>query len=825
MTRTLFFLVVAAGCAPSLSQEIIRNHPRIKVELIEPQVVEASDPIPPVWTRRLEHAAVAFVSFSGQSSASTMDIARTRARKDLLAAVSSFVAVEVESEFEAVESERTRGGRTESSVEVRSSVRTRSNAALEGIEPAAVYWEKVVDSPLAPDATTYRVYLLAQVPKTEIARARLKRQLERQEKSGKRMVVVLPFSPVLAAQDAGPLAQAFLEEVSRRLAASPNLHVSDPGLVQALVEGKTMEADALETVRDALLPDFVIGGSYQLHGGRLRVTYTLYAGADGRVLGSSSVQKPKEDLFGLQDDLVEALSARLAAEQGTAPGPKAVDPDAYAKYQAASAAYQVGDNAGALSLLEEAIEASPGLAAAHLRLGRVLERLGRYGRIPAKAKPAAADRVELTTCVRWERITDRTFEELADTREGGAEAVEALLSSRDFVNVEHVASALAFVLRGGQPPELPVPPVARSAAGAYWRAFVAARASGDERLELDVLVSLADLFLRVDRIHEAEQTYREVLPKADRMRSIHHASLAHFGLGKAMRVRGRYGVARDELRRALELRGLLGEKPYLLEIYNELGHLGVETADYFAARYFYRRAFRLAEELDHDYLRAVLSNNIGVLLLEEGRLADAEPYLVRAFDYLRDLEEAEGRIASGLNVHLFGATRGDVDRARAYLEETKRLVLATNQESRFAELYAHRGFSRSLGGARLQALRDLLRSWAIYRRLGRPLHALRLANGAAVAEFYETSDWIGTGDEARRFPTACLRDRFHRLLEEGYGFDESQLARDYYWYGRWGYSRPARPPRRHLFTGELGAGYYYTLLNAEVMARIDGGGW
>src|SRR5262245_8103165 len=96
---TVCALVLAdAACAARLSRDVIAHHPRIKLTVVEPQVVERSEPFPPSWTRAPERGADAFVAFLGQSSAATMDAAKDEAMRDLLSAVSNFVSVEVESE-------------------------------------------------------------------------------------------------------------------------------------------------------------------------------------------------------------------------------------------------------------------------------------------------------------------------------------------------------------------------------------------------------------------------------------------------------------------------------------------------------------------------------------------------------------------------------------------------------------------------------------------------------------------------------------------------------------------------------------------------------
>ncbi len=807
----------ALGCGPRLPKDLIANHPRIKVQLVKPQVVEASAAIPPVWTRRLDRGAVAYVPFAGQSAGSSIDEARKHAMDDLLSAVSNFVSVDVESEFESVE--------TEKSFEARSTVKTRSRSTLEGVLADQVYWEKVLDSPLSANAVSYRVYVHATVPKSKIARARLTRQLERQKQSGKKMVVVLPFRPALAGADTAALATAFLEEVSRRLSAAPDLSVTDPMLVASLLASDDRgEAEAIETVRDALLPDFVVGGDYQLHQGKIRVTYTLYSGPDGRVLESRTLDRRDSELFQLEDAIVEGLAARLSTAQGARnPLPDHGDSEAWALYHGAGTDYAAGRNQQAIEALKKALALDPDLGEAHLRLGHLYERIGRYGRIPPRATTGAnPPELELATCVPWAEISDRSFDELVSVREGDRASAEALLAEKDEENVDHVASAIDYVLGGGHVPAPPVPAIAESAVGAYWHAFRVAEARADDRLLLDTVIALADLFARVDRLQAAERLYRYALARATPANDLHHQSLAHFGLGRVARTQSRYPTAREALRRALELRGMLGEKPYLLEIYNELGHLSVETSDLIGARAFYSKALMLAEDLDDDYFRAVLSNNVGVLLIEEGRLQEAEPYLVRAFDRLRDLGEAEGRIASGLNLEMLGAARGDRERARAYLEETRRLILKSNQETHLAELHLFRGFLLGLEGDRLSQIRDLLRGWALYSRLGRPAQALRLANDLAVAELYQSA-------ETGRVPTDCLRDRFHRLLEEGWGWDESRLADGYYWWFHRGraYQRAPLPvvAGAKIEGGERGVTYWYTLLNAEVMARLSGGGW
>src|SRR5262245_6597268 len=171
-------LASSAACSARLSRDVIANHPRIKLTIVEPQVVEKSAPFPPPWTRAPERGAEAFVAFLGQSSGPTIDAAKQEATRDLLSAVSNFVSVEVESESLDVA--------TQNSQEVRSVVQTRSASKIEGVQTDAFYWERVAASPLAADNATFRYFVHARVPRVEIVRARAKKLAERRDQTGRR---------------------------------------------------------------------------------------------------------------------------------------------------------------------------------------------------------------------------------------------------------------------------------------------------------------------------------------------------------------------------------------------------------------------------------------------------------------------------------------------------------------------------------------------------------------------------------------------------------------------------------------------------------------
>lgn len=754
---------VWVACQTQLSSETIVHHPRLTLSALAPQVVEASHPIRPLWIEKSPRGAVAFVPFTGQASAPTLDAAKAQAQKDLYAAVSSFISVDVSSSFESTETLTQRDGREQSTLDVKEVVQARSAAQLKEVKIDQLYWEKVQSSPLYPEGVQYRCFAYAEVPKSEILRARLQRQAQREQRSGRRLLVVLPFR---GPSQAGPTIQAALvEELSRRLLVVPNLHVSDPELVRALLaDGRgESEAQALETVEDALSPDLVIGGTYQLHADRVRVSYTVF-GRGAPTIGGT-VEDRLENLYGLEDQLLGALTSQLGAPRSEAP---ALSPSAPAAppaqgaleaYARAGELYQSGDNQGAIRLLTEALAKTPDFARAYLRLGRVQERQGRYGDLDRPPSPALSRQLRL--CLPWDRITtlppDRYLEALtqppAVPRPRSGEAVDVILSAAE------------YGIQDGYVPDPGVGPRPQSAAGAYWHAYRLGVLQGDLQLALEAQVALADLALRVDRPAAARGLYERALVSAHERGLLHLMGLAQLGLGKVLKAEGRLSEAANLLQQTLVLRRNLGEKPYVLELLNELGGISTELGAYPLARALYEEAHRLANDLGDRYLSAVLDNNLGVLESILGRTVRAEERHARALLTLTDLGEADGRIATGLNAGLLSAQRGDLEAARAQLLVAGDLAKETGQLGRKAEWLRQRGHTQLLAGDTVRALQDLVQAWVIERDLGRVRRRLEVENELVILGAQDLLRRGLMGPE-RAMQLGCLAAQADRITTE-----------------------------------------------------------
>ena len=764
-------IATLVACGPVLSRQTIRVHEELGLDALEPKVIEASAPIPPRWLGQTDRRAAGRIGFVGYSTARTLDAAKAQAMRDLLSSVSSFISVDVQTEHLDLSVQSASGRTIHQRNHVRSEVRTRSSAKLRGLRPDAFYWEKNA-SALTPDSGNFAYHLHAWVPRQEIVRARIEKTSWRERRTGKRTVALLPFRPTFVAgpKGAGVLGRGLVEELGHRLGASGALRVADPSVVRSLLPANAGQLSALELreqIADALLPDVLIGGVFQRDGDGIRITVTVYDGSGGRGLGSRSVSGRYADLFDLQASLATALQGDLrstptvltSSTARTNVEAKESDLEAFEAYHEAYDLFARGANQEALDRIERAIELRPEDARAHLRIGRILERMGRYGRLPPKTGTASAREDTLVVCTgAGKAAVGRARQFLSDRADelerGSSPAGTKPWWTEQTPEVDPILHRVSRQRWDGA--DAPVPgKIPTAAIEGYWLALHLARLAEDRQTEMNALLALADLAVRVDRIDPALRLYTDVRKRAKRDRDPHFESLALFGKAVAHRKDGALPSAKSLLRLALVVRATLADKPYLLEILNELGGVSVELGEYSKANEYYGKAWRIAAALGSDYLRSVLSNNVGVLEFHEGHVADADERFSQAYDQLSNLGEAEGKVASGLNLSFVSAFRGDAGTAEKTLDEVAHVVATTTQEGRLAELSAHQGSFATLQGQATEGLYELGKSWLLFSRLQRTVQATRQRSSLYAAEFYEA----GTSEDELE----CLKEQYWAL--------------------------------------------------------------
>ena len=162
---------------------------------------------------------------------------------------------------------------------------------------------------------------------------------------------------------------------------------------------------------------------------------------------------------------------------------------------------------------------------------------------------------------------------------------------------------------------------------------------------------LDDIFARNDT--QAAKNYIEIWLKTARANSNRELELATCNeLGGVCRVLGDQERAKQLYERALELiiaLRLTGTDNHAVTLINA-GDVYIVTGDYETALHYFLQAQQIltAIDMDGDYRMAALCNNISMVYRYQGKLAEAEEALNRAFDIIKGLPECRPEMATTL---------------------------------------------------------------------------------------------------------------------------------------------------------------------------------
>lgn len=219
--------------------------------------------------------------------------------------------------------------------------------------------------------------------------------------SGKPSVAVLPFNNYGGDEASGRLADGLTEDIITDLARFPEFEVVARNSTE-VYKGKLVDA---RKVASALHVGFVLEGSIQRQGGRVRITAQLIDVKTGHHLWSENWDRPAEDVFAVQTEIAEQLSNRLGGGVGliqesgraAAKRKRPENLNAYDYYLLGSENIEKltkADAAKAVTFLNRAIELDPGLARAWVELYHAHDLLGVFGVDPEGNRKAAADVAE-----------------------------------------------------------------------------------------------------------------------------------------------------------------------------------------------------------------------------------------------------------------------------------------------------------------------------------------------------------------------------------------------------------------------------------------------
>ena len=260
-------------------------------------------------------------------------------------------------------------------------------------------------------------------------------------------VAVLPFVDASADHSLAHLATGMAEQLRVSLATTGTTRVL------GRTPSQTPTADTSpQRIGRHLGAEALIEGTLQSDGTRIRLTAALVRTRDGVQLWSNVLERPRDDVFALQDELTSAVARQLhQALDARAPAPeqgRTRDPGAYELFLRARFAL-ANNEAGqrsAKAYFEQAVARDPGYAQAWMGLANVLGHSGLYaddavelarGREAAfaaidRAIALAPDwvepylqRAEMRQVYRWDWTGAEA--DLAQAREIGGESVSYLI--------------------------------------------------------------------------------------------------------------------------------------------------------------------------------------------------------------------------------------------------------------------------------------------------------------------------------------------------------------------------------------------------------------
>jgi serine/threonine-protein kinase len=127
-----------------------------------------------------------------------------------------------------------------------------------------------------------------------------------------RHIAVLYFRPRVGQDSLAYLADGVTEELIHQLSRVPTLRVISQNGV-----GPYRRSDVPpDSVARALRVGTLVQGTVAQSGGRLRMSVALIDGATGTELGSTSIERPHQEIFSLQDDLAQEVAVFLRRRLG-----------------------------------------------------------------------------------------------------------------------------------------------------------------------------------------------------------------------------------------------------------------------------------------------------------------------------------------------------------------------------------------------------------------------------------------------------------------------------------------------------------------------------
>jgi serine/threonine protein kinase/Tfp pilus assembly protein PilF len=180
-------------------------------------------------------------------------------------------------------------------------------------------------------------------------------------------IAVLTFAMAGATKKGEYFAEGLTQDIANALSAVPGLKV----ISHAATSAAQHKHPDIGAIAEALRVDHILEGSVRFAGNRIRITARLVTGKDGTQVWSKRFDRELSDVFAIQDEISNAITAELKLSLMPV-GPVKAPTAHFAAYEAVLQGryhflrFDPAEQVKALACFERAVSIDPNYAAAHI---------------------------------------------------------------------------------------------------------------------------------------------------------------------------------------------------------------------------------------------------------------------------------------------------------------------------------------------------------------------------------------------------------------------------------------------------------------------------
>lgn len=516
--------------------------------------------------------------------------------------------------------------------------------------------------------------------------------------SAQHAVAVLPFQDQTGSSELTWLDNGIPDMLTAQLAENSELKVVDSWRVMRTLRDLNTDIAALDLndvrqLAELLDVDRLIVGSVRRGNGQLHISARMLGADAAEDIRYFNVSGAAE---GTLADTTRILVREIVSTLGTDPhdtAPVSLSgvPEAMQAYVAGMDKLLIGDSVSAMPLLEQAVAADSGFAAAWLRLAGAYEASGYYDRAATAAQRAVQEAGSPQSRIAFEARARAAA--LTGDFARAEELLQALLQSYPHDTATRMALAKTFGDAGEYKRATavlhevtradPSHPLAWYLLGKYAilqgdsrravdeylvRALVIQNRLGNAQGRADVLNAMGIAYHDLGKFDAAKERYMQSVATRREIGDQHGVATALTNLARLDALRGEYAAAREELEEAMRVLEQLGDRAGVANLRNEFGVLEEEQGRYAQALEHFRAALRIRQDLGDQRALAESYNNIGYVYYLLGEYDNAHIYANQSLTLYRQTENREGEMLATQTVGQLEIARGNWDAAlKAFL--------------------------------------------------------------------------------------------------------------------------------------------------------------